>query len=230
MPVLTLPKTVDHDSNWQVVLCNPQHVGSLKAAQMSQHADRQHEVKHQSVCKSLLAYHFFGACGCVGSLHPRFGEIRVGQGSRQEAVPKREGLFFFIRVAATITTVIILTRAVFDGVAEASGRVFCALHGSKCRSVRCAAALRANAACIWNCVLQGLLQEQTASCSAVRNSVLHVLHWKPQMASHSNCQPAMRDDMVHACRTYPAHFIYYHKLYAICWMKADTTDCNVHVT
>ena len=111
------------------------------------------------------AYDFLGVYGCVRSLHPRFGVIGVGQGSHQEAVPKREGLFFFTRVGATITTVITLAGVVFDGVAEASGRVFCTLHGSKCRSTKCVVlALHANAAATCNCVLQGLLQEQTAAC------------------------------------------------------------------
>ena len=63
-------------------------------------------------------------------------------------MPKREGLFVVIKVAATITTVIISTRVVFDGVAKASGRVKCALHGSTCISVRYVAALPADAACM----------------------------------------------------------------------------------
>ena len=63
-------------------------------------------------------------------------------------MPKREGHFVFIKVAATITTVIISTRVVFDGVAKASGRLKCVLHGSTCISVRCVAALPADAACM----------------------------------------------------------------------------------
>ena len=63
-------------------------------------------------------------------------------------MPKREGLFVFIKVAATITTVIISTSVVFDGVAKASGRVKCALHGSSCIPVRCVAALPADATCM----------------------------------------------------------------------------------
>ncbi|KAA6419982.1 MAG: hypothetical protein FRX49_10004 [Trebouxia sp. A1-2] len=82
------------------------------------------------------AYHFLGVCGCVKSLHPRFGMIGIGQGSHQEPMSKREGLFFSIRVAETSASVIILTRAVSDGVAEASGRVFSVLHGNTCRSIR----------------------------------------------------------------------------------------------